>query len=48
MAALLERIFSEKSLASLFVKKLNPAAVALYHRLGFHEQEDFRISYFGA
>jgi GNAT superfamily N-acetyltransferase len=48
MAVLLERIFREKSLASLFVKKLNPAAVALYHRLGFRELEDFRISYFGA
>ena len=48
MIVLLERIFREKSLASLFVKKLNPAAVALYHRLGFREQEDFRISYFGA
>jgi RimJ/RimL family protein N-acetyltransferase len=48
MVVLLERIFREKSLASLFVKKLNPAAVALYHRLGFREQEDFRISYFGA
>ncbi len=47
MAVLLECIFREKSLASLFVKKLNPAAVALYHRLGFREQEDFRISYFG-
>ncbi len=48
MIVLLERIFREKSLASLFVKKLNPAAVALYHRLGFRELEDFRISYFGA
>lgn len=48
MAVLLERIFREKSLASLFVKKFNPAAVALYHRLGFRELEDFRISYFGA
>jgi GNAT superfamily N-acetyltransferase len=48
MAVLLERIFAEKSQASLFVKKLNPAAVALYHRLGFRELEDFRISYFGA
>ena len=47
MVALLERIFREKSLASLFVKKHNPAAVALYHRLGFRELEDFRISYFG-
>ncbi len=47
MVVLLERIFREKSAASLFVKKLNPAAVALYHRLGFREQEDFRISYFG-
>ncbi len=48
MVALLERIFREKSLASLFVKKHNPAAVALYRRLGFRELEDFRISYFGA
>jgi RimJ/RimL family protein N-acetyltransferase len=48
MHALLERIFQEKSQASLFVKKLNPAAVALYRRLGFRELEDFRISYFGA
>jgi hypothetical protein len=48
MDALLGRIFQEKSQASLFVKKLNPAAVTLYRRLGFRELEDFRISYFGA
>jgi predicted GNAT family acetyltransferase len=48
MVVLLERIFREKSLASLFVKKQNPAAVALYRRLGFRVLEDFRISYFGA
>ena len=47
MGALLERIFREKAAASLFVKKHNPAAVALYRRLGFRELEDFRISYFG-
>jgi len=48
MVVLLERVFREKSLASLFVKKQNPAAVALYRRLGFRVLEDFRISYFGA
>jgi GNAT superfamily N-acetyltransferase len=47
MGVLLERIFREKAAASLFVKKQNRAAVALYHRLGFRELEDFRISYFG-
>ena len=30
------------------MKKHNPAAVALYRRLGFRELEDYRISYFGA
>jgi GNAT superfamily N-acetyltransferase len=47
MGILLERIFREKAAASLFVKKQNQAAVALYRRLGFRELEDFRISYFG-
>ena len=48
MGVLLERIFREKPAASLFVKKHNRAAVALYRRLGFRELEDFRISYFSA
>ena len=48
MGALLERIFREKATVSLFVKKHNGPAVALYRRLGFRELEDFRISYFRA
>jgi ribosomal protein S18 acetylase RimI-like enzyme len=47
MAALLERIFAVYPQACLFVKQSNPAALALYHRLGFRTREDYRISYFG-
>lgn len=48
MRVLLDRIFEEKSAASLFVKKHNAPAVALYRRLGFRALEDYRISYFQA
>ena len=46
MRELLDRIFREKGTASLFVKKHNAPAIALYRRLGFRVLEDYRISYF--
>lgn len=46
MRELLDRIFREKGTASLFVKKHNAPAIALYRRLGFRALEDYRISYF--
>jgi len=48
MRVLLDRIFEDKPAASLFVKKHNAPAVALYRRLGFRTLEDYRISYFRA
>lgn len=46
MRVLLERIFREKSTATLFVKKTNLPAAALYRRLGFEIAGGYRISYF--
>jgi hypothetical protein len=47
MAALLKEIFREKAAASLFVKKKNRPAIALYHGLGFQPVTDYSISYYG-
>jgi len=46
MEVLLKKIFREKSSVTLFVKKNNLPAVALYRRLGFETAEAYRISYF--
>lgn len=46
MSDLLERIFREKEMASLFVKKNNPAAISLYRKLGFTLRESYRICYY--
>jgi len=46
MSALLERIFREKEMASLFVKKNNTAAISLYRKLGFTLRESYRICYY--
>jgi len=46
MSGLLERIFREKEMASLFVKKNNPAAISLYRKLGFSLRESYRICYY--
>ncbi len=46
MSGLLERIFKEKEMASLFVKKNNPAAISLYRKLGFTLRESYRICYY--
>ncbi len=46
MSGLLERIFREKEMASLFVKKNNPAAISLYRKLGFTLRESYRICYY--
>jgi GNAT superfamily N-acetyltransferase len=47
MAALLEAIFAEKPIASLFVKTTNTHAIALYERLAFRTVGGYAISYFG-
>jgi predicted GNAT family acetyltransferase len=47
MEALLDAIFSEKSTASLFVKKKNLPAIQLYKRMGFETKSDYLISYYG-
>jgi uncharacterized protein len=47
MAGLLKEVFREKAGASLFVKKKNMPAVALYHGLGFQPVTDYAISYYG-
>ena len=44
---LLEAIFPDKRWASLFVKKRNRPAIALYDRLGFAPATDYIISYYG-
>jgi predicted GNAT family acetyltransferase len=44
---LLKAIFPDKEWASLFVKKRNRPAIALYDRLGFAPAADYIISYYG-
>ena len=46
MEELLGRIFAEKSVACLFVKKTNQPALSLYRKLGFRTVDGYRISYF--
>ncbi len=46
MQELLERIFRDRETATLFVKKANAAAVALYRALGFRMVGGYRISYY--
>jgi len=45
--SLLRAVFTEKKSASLFVKKRNRPAIALYERLGFAPVTDYAISYYG-
>ena len=45
MIELLRRIFREKEIASLFVKRSNLIAHRLYCKLGFDVREDYRIDY---
>ncbi len=47
VSELLRRIFREKEGASLFVKKKNRPAIALYEHLGFSPITDYVISYYG-
>jgi predicted GNAT family acetyltransferase len=46
MATLLNYLKATRASVSLFVKKTNPAALALYEKLEFETRDDFRISYF--
>ncbi len=46
MEALLKDIRQTKKMATLFVKQDNPAALALYHHLGFTTRTHFRITYY--
>jgi ribosomal protein S18 acetylase RimI-like enzyme len=45
-AAFIERLTSNGKKATLFVKKQNPAARAVYRRLGFTAIADYRITYY--
>jgi predicted GNAT family acetyltransferase len=47
MTLLLQRIRSAHKNATLFVKKDNGPAIKMYSNLGFTNEGDFRISYFG-
>ena len=47
VSELLNKVFSEKNEACLFVKKHNRPAIALYERLGFAPVNDYVISYYG-
>ena len=47
VSELLDRVFTEKREACLFVKKHNRSAIALYERLGFAPVTDYVISYYG-
>lgn len=47
VSELLDKVFSEKEEACLFVKKHNRSAIALYERLGFAPVNDYVISYYG-
>ena len=47
VSELLERIFEEKEVACLFVKKRNRPAISLYERLGFQPVTEYVISYYG-
>jgi predicted GNAT family acetyltransferase len=46
MCVLLRYLKAEKSMASLYVKKDNPAASRLYQKLEFRPREAYRISYY--
>jgi predicted GNAT family acetyltransferase len=46
MVELLRRIFSQKQIVCLFVKKNNLPALSLYNKLGFRIVEGYQISYF--
>ena len=46
MSDLLERIFRSKPMVSLFVKRTNLPAIALYRKLGFRSLDSYRITYF--
>lgn len=46
MVTLLDYLKKSRVSVSLFVKKSNPAALALYEKLNFETRDDFRISYY--
>ena len=46
MATLLDYLKASRTSVSLFVKKDNPAALALYEKLEFESRDDFRITYY--
>jgi ribosomal protein S18 acetylase RimI-like enzyme len=46
MITLLDYLKKSRASVSLFVKKSNPAALALYEKLEFETRDNFRISYY--
>lgn len=46
LSVLLQELFEEGTGASLFVKKDNIAAIALYRKLGFTLRDEFKIAYY--
>jgi GNAT superfamily N-acetyltransferase len=46
MEALLDYLKDSRAMVTLFVKKSNPAALALYNKLDFETRENYRITYY--
>jgi ribosomal protein S18 acetylase RimI-like enzyme len=46
MEALLEYLKESRNVATLFVKRDNTSAIALYEKLSFRIRDNYRISYY--